>query len=162
MLQPQENDLQLWFMPQLGGDTFMHRIDTPEEGAYLLDAISKYDLYCDRHGLRPDFANSGGVNRYENIDGERDWFTYYDDETGEEVEDRYDVNLDDASHRFVLTFDLKRQRRNGRLSQNNPLKPLVLRFPTRELAKSAEATLTQYQRFVFDSESDSRIDEVTP
>lgn len=161
MLQPQENDLQLWFMPQLGGDTFTHRIDTPEEGAYLLDAISQYDLYCDRHGLRPDFANSGGVNRYENIDDALDWYTYYDDETGEEVEDRYDVNLDDASHRFVLTFDLKRQRVSRR-GLDNTLEPLVLRFPTRELAKSAEAALVQYQLFVFGTPSDSRIDEVTP
>lgn len=159
MLQPRENDLQVWFIPQLGGPTFTHRITDPEEGAYLVDAIAEYDLYCARHGLRPDFANAGGVNRYENVDGTLDWYSYYDDETGEEVKDLYDVDLKDPSHRFVLTFDTRRTRVSRR-GLSNELEPLMLRFPTKALADAAEVALIQYQRFVFQTDSDSRVDEV--
>lgn len=160
MLQARENDLQIWFMPQIGGPMFTHRITDGKEGVYLIDAISQYDLYCHRHSLRPDFANGGGINRYErDFDtNQLEWFTYYDDETGEEPEDIYETNLFDDSHPYVLTFDTQRTYRKTVSGTASELEPLVLRFPTKSLAFAAEVALIQYQRFVFNSDSDSRVD----
>lgn len=162
MLQPRENDLQLWFIPQIGGPTFTHRISDGKEGVYLIDAISQYDLYCHRNNLRPDFANAGGINRYELDPNEEKktftWFTYYDDETGEEPEDMYETDLFDENHAYVLTFDTQRRYRKTPSSPQTGFEPLVLRFPTKSLALAAEVALIQYQRFVFDSDSDSRVD----
>lgn len=160
MLTPQLNDLQVWFMPQLGGDMFTHRVLNAAEGAYVLAAICEYDLYCDRHRLRPDFANAGGINRFEDIDGEKDWFSYYDDETGETVEDTFPVDLSYGGHPFRLTVDLQRTPMTGRPNDAHELKPLVLLLPSAHIAKSTETALVNYQRFVFGTEADSRIDEV--
>ena len=56
-------------------------VSTIAEGRKLCNILADYDLFQYENHIKPDYANAGGVARYED-DGEggADWFDVFDDE----------------------------------------------------------------------------------
>lgn len=84
---PKLNDLRVWWNPQIGQCKAFHvPVKTPEEAALLLTALADYDLFQLANNIKPDYANAGGLNRYE-TDGEGgfDWFEW-NDECGHDID----------------------------------------------------------------------------
>ena len=69
--------MRVWWIPQVGaGATFYVPVRTPEEGKYVIDILSAYDMFQYKKNIKGDYCNTGGIQIYE--DGEwQDW--YYDD-----------------------------------------------------------------------------------
>ncbi len=76
MKQPQEGDLQVWWIPQVPMKPFTHPVRSVDEGMQLLDALAKYDIFQLENNIKPDFANAGGLSVFE--DGE--WVDWCDED----------------------------------------------------------------------------------
>ena len=63
-----ENNLRLWWIPQVPMKAFYVNISTLEEGLKLLDVLAEYDLFQLANNIKPDFSNAGGIEIFE--DGE--------------------------------------------------------------------------------------------
>jgi hypothetical protein len=55
---------------------FNFPVQTPDEACLLLEVLALYDLFQLENNVKPDYANAGGLNIYE--DG--DWVEWYDQE----------------------------------------------------------------------------------
>ena len=78
-------DLQVWWCPQVPGKHFTVPVSSVAEGCKILDALADYDLFQLKHRIKPDFANTGGLNVSELDDaGGQEWCSWCDPETGEE------------------------------------------------------------------------------
>jgi hypothetical protein len=80
-------DLQVWWIPQIPGKSFLVDVKDISEAVKLLDVLAQYDLWQLEHNIKPDYCNAGGLNRYsDDIDGEGTpgWESWYDEESGED------------------------------------------------------------------------------
>ena len=78
--------LRVWWIPQVGiNETFYVPVNTPEEGKKLLDTLAAYDAFQLQNKVKPDYCNIGGLQIFDDEDGEwYDWNIetddyYYDD-----------------------------------------------------------------------------------
>ncbi|MEU0871631.1 hypothetical protein [Nocardia brasiliensis] len=73
--EPAVGDLKVWYIPQLGsGLKFEYSVPDLATGAAVLDALGKFALYEFRNRIKPDYADAGGVVRYEDLGyGEFAW-----------------------------------------------------------------------------------------
>ncbi|WP_433592299.1 hypothetical protein [Nocardia sp. CA-145437] len=73
--EPMVGDLFVWYLPQLGsGLKFVYPVADLVTGAAVLDALGKFALYEFRNGIKGDYADVGGINRYEDLGyGEQAW-----------------------------------------------------------------------------------------
>lgn len=62
-------ELRVWWVPQIPMQAFYVTVGTVAEGRRLLEVLADYDLFQLEHHVKPDFANAGGLERW---DGE-DW-----------------------------------------------------------------------------------------
>jgi hypothetical protein len=83
-----EGQLRVWWIPQLPMDAFHVEVKTPLEARKILDTLARYDLFQLEHNVKPDFANAGGLQVFE--DGE--WTEWYDEETGDSIDE---IDYDD-------------------------------------------------------------------
>jgi len=74
--------LRVWWIPQVPMKAFRYDVKTVEEAKLLIDALAKYDIFQYENNVKPDFANAGGLEMFE--DGE--WCEWYDDE-GNSIDD---------------------------------------------------------------------------
>ncbi len=81
--------LRVWHIPQVPGKAFHVTVNTPEEAKKMLDALANYDLFQFKNKIKPDYCNAGGLERYEadNGDGVPGWCEWYDEETGESIDE---------------------------------------------------------------------------
>ena len=81
---PKEGDLCVWWIPKIPGEAFTVSISSIEEGAKLMDILAAYDGFQFDHRIKGDYANTGGINRWEadDGDGKPGWCSWYDEETG--------------------------------------------------------------------------------
>lgn len=88
MSEPKEGDLRVWWIPQVPMKPFCVPVETLQQGKWLCDVLANYDAFQFKHNIKPDYANAGGVNRYES-DGEGgfDWFDV------DEERDRIDAEV---------------------------------------------------------------------
>jgi len=65
-----EGALRVWWMPQVGADIPPFYVPVPnmETAAIVADVLANYDLFQFENKIKPDYANMGGVERFE--DGE--------------------------------------------------------------------------------------------
>lgn len=77
--EPKEGDLQVWWIPQVPMKPFFYDVRSVEEAAVICDVLAKYDLFQYENRVKPDYANAGGLNVFE--DGE--WCSWYGGEFGE-------------------------------------------------------------------------------
>ena len=75
--------LQVWWIPYIPGESFTMEVVSVREGANVLSALAKYDMYLD-----PNCCNAGGLHMM-GEDGEwEDW--YLETEVGGYYEDPED------------------------------------------------------------------------
>ena len=80
-------DLQVWWIPQVPMKAFCVPVDTVAIGVKIMEVLADYDCFQFEHGVKPDYCNAGGLQRWcEDSDGEGTpgWADWYDDETGED------------------------------------------------------------------------------
>lgn len=82
--EPKVGDLRVWHIPQVPGEAFRVPVKTPEEGKLVLDVLAAYDLFQLEFNIKPDYANAGGL---EVFDADEGWVEWYDEESGEAVDD---------------------------------------------------------------------------
>lgn len=68
--------LRVWWIPQVPMKAFHYPVNSVKEGAILLDVLAKYDLFQYVNNVKPDYANAGGLQMWE--DGE--WVDWEDGE----------------------------------------------------------------------------------
>jgi len=83
MTDPVEGDLRVWWCPQVPMKSFHVPVESPEEAIKMIDALARYDLFQYNNNIKPDYANAGGLEVFE--DGE--WVEWYDPETGEDIDE---------------------------------------------------------------------------
>ncbi|MBF5007623.1 hypothetical protein [Diaphorobacter caeni] len=79
--------LRVWHIPQIPGKPFHVAVDTPREAKKLLSVLADYDLFQLEHNIKPDYCNVGGLEVYEQDDGEGapGWCEWFDEETGYDI-----------------------------------------------------------------------------
>ena len=65
---PKKDDLQVWWIPQVPMKAFLAPVKNIDEAILLLDTLAKYDLFQYENKVKGDYANTGGLNVFE--DGE--------------------------------------------------------------------------------------------
>lgn len=84
--EPKLGDLRVWWIPQLGmGNTFHWPVKTISEGVDLMNLLAEYDSFEFANNVKPDYANVGGIEMFQLVDGEcAEWSDWYDNDTGED------------------------------------------------------------------------------
>lgn len=75
--------LRVWWIPQVPMKAFRVDVKTIEEAKLLLRTLAQYDLFQYENNIKPDYANAGGLETFE--DG--DWCEWCDEETGDSISD---------------------------------------------------------------------------
>lgn len=82
-----QKKLQVWWMPQVPmKEHFTVEVATVEEGVKVMNILADYDLFLRDNKIRPDYSNAGGLNQWDedNGDGVPGWVDWHDEETGED------------------------------------------------------------------------------
>lgn len=90
--QPKPGDLQVWWVPQIPGKSFLVDVESVEEGVRMMSVLAEYDAFQYENRIKPDYANAGGLNVYEkDYDGEGTdgWVSWYDPDSGEDDPEKY-------------------------------------------------------------------------
>lgn len=66
--------------PQVPCEPFTVDVDSPKEGLLVINALANYDLFLHQEGHREDYANASFLEEYD--EEEKEWFSWFDDETG--------------------------------------------------------------------------------
>lgn len=74
--------LRVWWIPQVPGARFFVPVATLDEARLVLETLGRYDAFQYEHRIKPDYANVGGLEMFE--DGE--WFEWCS-EDGDEISD---------------------------------------------------------------------------
>ena len=77
-----EGDLSVWWIPQIPGEPFRVKVESPSEAIKIMNVLADYDLFQLHNNIKPDYANDGGLDMFE--DGE--WITWHN-RHGEDIED---------------------------------------------------------------------------
>ena len=85
MINHNVGDLQVWWIPQVPMKAFEVDVASVEEGAKILDILSRYDLFQYTNKIKRDYSNVGGLRRWceDDGDGTPGWEDWEDKETGE-------------------------------------------------------------------------------
>jgi len=100
MMENNNKKMRVWWMPQVGANaTFYIPVNSVEQARFVMDVLAYYDCFQWNHNIKPDFCNCGGLQVYDEDEGEwNDW--YYDD--GENYFDDVDEYLENSEHREEL------------------------------------------------------------
>jgi hypothetical protein len=76
MTDAQLGDLQIFYIPQIPMPAFTYPVPDRATGELLLDAIYELALFEFEHKVKPDYANVGGVQVFEDNDnpGDPSWY----------------------------------------------------------------------------------------
>ena len=87
--------LRVWWLPQVGVDAvFYIPVDTVEEGKKVMDLLAAYDCFQYNYKIKPDYCNTGGLQMFDEEEGE--WVDWeYDD--GEDYFDDVDLYCETCS-----------------------------------------------------------------
>ena len=66
-------DLRIWYIPQVPMKVFEASVPDLKTGKLVLDIIYELALFEFENKVKPDYANMGGIVRYEDVDGEMEW-----------------------------------------------------------------------------------------
>lgn len=77
-----EGDLKIWWVPQIPMDAFEVAVPDLRTAAILLNTLADYDQFQFEHNVKPDYANMGGLQVFEDDDWS-DWWS----EDGEDFND---------------------------------------------------------------------------
>ena len=100
--------MRVWFIPQVGVENgvFYVPVRTVEEAKKVMDILSAYDAFQLQHNIKPDYCNVGGVEIYNEEDGEwEDWYLETEDGYFNDV-DEYIDSLENTEEIQKFTSDL--------------------------------------------------------
>jgi len=87
-----EGDLQVWYVPQLPMPAF--KVSAPDlpTAVLLLDTLGRFSLFEYENRVKPDYADMGGISRWES-DGEGgfEWCDLDNYDIEEALSERADV-----------------------------------------------------------------------
>ena len=79
--EPRSGDIRVWFIPVVPGKPFLAKVESFTEGKKLLDVLASFSLFEYENRIKPDYADAGGIERYETDgDGGYDWYEMEDEE----------------------------------------------------------------------------------
>ena len=84
-----EGDLKIWWVPQVPMDAFEVAVPDLRTAAILLNTLADYDRFQFENNVKPDYANMGGLQVFE--DG--DWFDWWSEDGDDFNEVRRDPEL---------------------------------------------------------------------
>jgi len=76
--------LRVWWVPQIPMKPFHVYVKTLEEASLLLDVLAAYDLFQYHNKVKPDYANAGGLQQFDET--EKEWFDWIDEESGDDFD----------------------------------------------------------------------------
>lgn len=84
--------LRVWWNPQVGvSKIFYIPVESPEEGKKVMDTLAAYDMFQLQENLKPDFANAGGLQMFDEAENEwTDWYLEDDEEFYEDLDEYCD------------------------------------------------------------------------
>jgi hypothetical protein len=77
-----EDNLRVWWIPQVPMHPFYVYVQSPKEAILLLDTLARYDEFQYENNVKPDYSNAGGLEMFE--DGE--WTEWYNEE-GQDIDE---------------------------------------------------------------------------
>lgn len=85
--RPVDGDLRIWWIPQVGSaiKPFHVHVRSLVEAHRVLRMLGEYDLFQFENRIKPDYANTGGLEVY--IADTSEWVEWYNEESGDEVGD---------------------------------------------------------------------------
>jgi hypothetical protein len=85
--KPKQGDLRVWWIPQVPMKPFYVPVENVHEAKLLLNTLAQYDLFQYHNHIKPDYSNVGGLEMFDDIDGEGklSWGEWFD-------EDGYDID----------------------------------------------------------------------
>ncbi len=86
MYKPNIGDLRVWWIPQIPGKPFHVPVANKDEAVLIMETLAHYDLFQLANNIKPDY-NAGGLEIYEADVIGAGWCEWYDDETGENIDD---------------------------------------------------------------------------
>jgi hypothetical protein len=60
-------DLRVWWIPQIPGKPFHVPVKNIDEAKLLLKTLANYDLFQFKNKIKGDYANSGGLEVFEDV-----------------------------------------------------------------------------------------------
>jgi hypothetical protein len=85
---PTPGDIRVWYIPQIGGPKFEYPVPDLATAAAVLDALGKFALFEYTHQIKPDYADVGGVYRYDDFGDGPQWYGVDELELAAAVEER--------------------------------------------------------------------------
>lgn len=80
--------LRVWWVPDVPGNIMYFPVNSPEEGNLLIESLGLYDMFLLDRGIRDDYCNAGGLEMYDEENGEWiDWYLETEDEYYDDLED---------------------------------------------------------------------------
>lgn len=76
--------LRVWWIPQIPMTAFRQEVNSLVEARLLLDTLAQYDLFQLENNVKPDYANAGGLEYYD--EGMGEWSEWYDESMGEDID----------------------------------------------------------------------------
>lgn len=70
------NKFRVWWVPQLPMQPFFYTVDSLSEAYHMTDMLAKYDLFQYENNVKPDYANVGNIQMWDEED--QDWFDLED------------------------------------------------------------------------------------
>lgn len=62
--------LRVWWIPQIPGKAFEVEVPDAGTGRLVTDILADYDLFQYENRIKPDYANAGGIQRWDAETGE--------------------------------------------------------------------------------------------
>lgn len=81
---PTIQQLRVWWVPQMPMEPFHVAVESIPEARKILDTLAAYDLFQWQNRVKPDYANTGGLEVFD--DGR--WFDW-ESEDGDDIEGFY-------------------------------------------------------------------------
>lgn len=70
------NKFRVWWIPQVPMAPFFYAVDSLSEAYHMIDMLAKYDLFQYENNVKPDYANAGNIQMWDEED--QDWFDLED------------------------------------------------------------------------------------
>jgi hypothetical protein len=83
---PKKGDLRVWWIPQVPMQPFHVPVPDVKTAKLVMNCLANYDIFQFENRVKPDYSNAGGLECYSR-DDDGEWYEWYDEETGESIDD---------------------------------------------------------------------------
>ncbi|MGG1444982.1 hypothetical protein ABE354_23615 [Brevibacillus laterosporus] len=87
----QVKKLRVSHFPQITCEPFTVEVDNLEQARLMYNTLADYDLFQLNNNIKPDYANSTIVERWD--DEQQEWLMWFDEETGiDDINEYFEQN----------------------------------------------------------------------